>query len=262
MTPLLILLGVPSPVAVGTEATQILATSFSGVLAHWRNRNVEFKLGAMLILGGLIGSTIGVLVFRFLTQIGQFDLIVQLSYVILLGSVGSMMFVEAVLTKRRRQRKRRKLHPHYLVHRLPFRMRFRQSKLYISAFVPIGLGFFVGLLSAIMGVGGGFIMVPAMIYFLGMSPTLVVGTSLFQITFVTLNATLLQSTVNQSVDLLLAGILLIGGTVGVQVGVAISRRIRSDQFRIFLALIVLGTCFKLLFDLFVEPANHYNLEWL
>ncbi len=261
MTPALILLGVPSTVAVGTEAAQILATSFSGMLAHWRNRNVEVKLGLMLIVGGLIGSTVGVFLFRFLTEIGQIDLIVQLSYVVLLGSIGSLMLAEILWHRGSKTKTRRKLHPHYFVHRLPLRMRFRQSKLYISIFVPLGLGFFVGVLSAVMGVGGGFIMVPAMIYLLGMSPSLVVGTSLFQITFVTFNATLLQSGVNQSVDLLLAGILLIGSTVGVQFGVAIARKIRSEQFRFLLAFIVIATCLKLLFDLFTEPANLFQIQW-
>ncbi|MDA1320362.1 MAG: sulfite exporter TauE/SafE family protein, partial [Proteobacteria bacterium] len=195
MTPLLIFLGVPAPVAVGTEANQIVASSVSGVLAHWRRGNVDVKMGIILLSGGIVGSTIGVYIFALLREIGQIDLAIKLSFIVFLGIIGSLMLVEStrtILRSRRPGGKRRKLHQHNWLHGLPFKMRFRKSKLYISALLPFGVGLLVGILSAIMGVGGGFIMVPAMIYVLGMPTSVVVGTSLFQIIFVTANVTFLQ----------------------------------------------------------------------
>ncbi len=196
MTPLLIFIGVPPAVSVATEANQIVASSVSGVLAHWRRSNVDFKMGIVLLIGGILGSTFGVWLFSILRQVGQIDLVISLSYVVFLGVIGVLMAIESARAMlpalRGGSGGRGKLHQHYWVHGLPLKMRFRRSKLYISALLPLGIGTLVGILAAIMGVGGGFIMVPAMIYLLGMPTSVVVGTSLFQIIFVTANVTFLQ----------------------------------------------------------------------
>ncbi|MEE8273865.1 MAG: sulfite exporter TauE/SafE family protein, partial [Alphaproteobacteria bacterium] len=181
MTPLLIFIGVPAAVAVGTEANQIVAASVSGVIAHWRRQNVDFKMGGVLLVGGIAGSSFGVWLFSILRGLGQIELVISLCYVVFLGIIGALMLGESLRAMLRRKgtaRARHKLHQHYWVHGLPFKMRFRRSKLYISALLPLGIGFVVGMLAAIMGVGGGFIMVPAMIYLLGMPTSVVVGTSL------------------------------------------------------------------------------------
>lgn len=265
MTPLLIFLGVPAPVAVATEANQIVASSVSGVLAHWRRRNVDFKMGTVLLIGGLFGSSIGVFLFALLQEIGQIDLVIKLSYVVFLGIIGVLMLIEsarAILRARQPGAKRGKLHTHNWLHGLPFKMRFRRSKLYISALLPFTLAAFVGVLSAIMGVGGGFILVPAMIYLLGMPTSVVVGTSLFQIIFVTANVTFLQSVQTQTVDFLLAGLLLLGAVIGAQIGTRFGGMLRGEQLRGLLALMVLSVCIKLLFDLVVTPADLYSVEIL
>ncbi len=182
MTPLLIFIGIPPAVAVATEANQIVASSVSGVLAHWRRGNVDIKMGILLLIGGVIGSTFGVWLFTLLKGLGQIDLVIKLSYVVFLGIIGALMLVESINAMRAKKSKTRKRsHTHNWMHGLPFKMRFRKSRLYISAILPIAIGIFVGILSAIMGVGGGFVMVPAMIYLLGMPTAVVVGTSLFQI---------------------------------------------------------------------------------
>ncbi|MDA0307435.1 MAG: sulfite exporter TauE/SafE family protein [Proteobacteria bacterium] len=265
MTPLLIFLGVPAPVAVGTEANQIVASSVSGVLAHWRRGNVDVKMGIILLSGGIVGSTIGVYIFALLREIGQIDLAIKLSFIVFLGIIGSLMLVEStrtILRSRRPGGKRRKLHQHNWLHGLPFKMRFRKSKLYISALLPFGVGLLVGILSAIMGVGGGFIMVPAMIYVLGMPTSVVVGTSLFQIIFVTANVTFLQSVQTQTVDVVLAGLLLIGGVIGAQFGTRIGAMLRGEQLRGLLALIVLAVCLKLVWDVVITPEDIFSLELL
>jgi uncharacterized membrane protein YfcA len=262
MTPILIFIGIPPPVAVGTEANQIVASSVSGVLAHWRRGNVDFKMGAILLLGGLFGSTLGVWLFAILRQLGQIDLVIKLCYVTFLGIIGSLMFVESLRALGRRRRAaaaRGKMHKHTWIHGLPFKMRFRRSKLYISALLPAGVGVLVGILSAIMGVGGGFIMVPAMIYLLGMPTAVVVGTSLFQIIFVTANVTFLQAYANQTVDVVLAVILLTGAVIGAQFGARAGAKLRGEQLRILLALMVLVVCGKLLYDLTVTPEDLYSI---
>ena len=234
MTPLLIFLGVPAPVAVGTEANQIVASSVSGVLAHFRRGNVDFKMGMVLLAGGLVGSTLGVALFALLRQLGQIDVVIKLSFIVFLGIIGSLMLIESVramLRTRLPGARRGKLHQHNWLHGLPFKMRFRKSKLYISALLPFMVGALVGILSAIMGVGGGFIMVPAMIYLLGMPTAVVVGTSLFQIIFVTANVTFLQSVQTQTVDIVLAGLLLLGAVVGAQFGTRVGAMLRGEQLR-------------------------------
>ncbi|MDO8607671.1 MAG: sulfite exporter TauE/SafE family protein [Phaeospirillum sp.] len=262
MTPLLIFLGIPPAVAVGTEANQIVASSVSGVLAHWRRGNVDIKMGLMLTSGGFVGSTLGVFLFRWLRGLGQIDLVISLCYIVFLGVVGSLMLVESIQALRTSRKQaaggpvvKRKLHQHTWIHGLPFKMRFRRSKLYISALLPMGIGLLVGILAAIMGVGGGFIMVPAMIYLLGMPTAVVVGTSLFQIIFVTANATFLQSTMNHTVDVVLALLLLLGGVIGAQIGARFGARLKGEQLRSLLAIMVLIVCAKLLFDMVSVPAE-------
>ena len=264
MTPLLIFAGVPAAVAVGTEAAQIVASSVSGVLAHWRRGNVDVKMGLVLTVGGLFGSSFGVWLFSLLRGLGQIDLVISLSYVVFLGTIGLLMLFESVRAILRRRRpggaRRGKLHQHIWLHGLPFKMRFRRSKLYISALLPMTLGFLVGVLAAIMGVGGGFIIVPAMIYILGMPTSVVVGTSLFQIIFVTANATFLQATFNQTVDIALGLLLLIGGVIGAQLGSRFGSRLQGEQLRGLLAVVVLGVCARLLNDLLVTPDDVYSIN--
>jgi len=259
MTPLLIFIGIPPAVAVATEANQIVASSVSGVLAHWKRGNVDIKMGVLLLIGGVIGSTFGVWLFTFLKSLGQIDLVIKLSYVIFLGIIGFLMLIESINSMRASKSKvRKKAHTHNWFHGLPFKMRFRKSRLYISAILPIGIGIFVGILSAIMGVGGGFVMVPAMIYLLGMPTAVVVGTSLFQIIFVTANVTILQSVSNYSVDIVLALLLLVGGVVGAQFGARFGGRMQGEQLRGLLALIVIGVCLKLTYDLVVTPLDPFS----
>jgi uncharacterized protein len=263
MTPALFFIGIPPAVAVASEANQLVATSITGVIAHWRRKSVDFKMGTVLLCGGVIGSSIGVYVFKILRELGQVDLMISLLYVVFLGAIGSLMFAESlrsILRSRKGSAKRGKLHQHTWMHGLPFKMRFRRSRLYISALMPITIGAFVGLLAALMGVGGGFIMVPAMIYLLGMPTSVVAGTSLFQILFVVANVTFLQAYTNQTVDVILALILLAGSVVGVQIGSAIGAKVSGPQFRILLAALVLLTCGKLLLDLLIMPSDLFSLQ--
>ncbi len=262
MTPLLIFAGITPAVAVATEANQIVASSVSGALAHWRRGNVDLKMGIVLLIGGILGSTLGVWVFGLLQGVGQIDLVIRSSYVIFLGIIGALMLVEslkAISRQRKPGGKRRKLHQHNWLHGLPFKMRFRRSKLYISALLPLSIGILVGILAAIMGVGGGFIMVPAMIYLLGMPTAMVVGTSLFQIIFVTANVTFLQAWQNQTVDIFLALLLLTGGVIGAQLGTRAGAKLPGEQLRSMLALIVLGVCARLAYELLARPDDLYSI---
>ena len=261
MTPLLIFAGVPPPVAVASEANQIAAASVSGMLAHARRGNVDFLMGAVLLAGGAAGSAAGVAVFRELRAAGQIDAVISLSYMVFLGAVGALMAVESAnaILRRRRGAPRRRLRQHYWVHGLPLKLRFRRSKLYISAIAPFALGAVAGLLSAIMGVGGGFVLVPAMIYLLGMSTSLAIGTSLFQIMFVTAIVTVLHAATNRTVDLVLAMLLLAGAAIGAQFGSRAGARLRGEQLRGLLALLVLAVCAKLALDLSVEPDELYSV---
>lgn len=263
MTPLLIFVGIPPAVAVGSEAAQIVAASVSGVLAHMRRGNVDFRMGGVLLAGGIVGSTLGVQIFKRLQGLGQIDLFVSLAFVAVLGAIGLLMLVESVRALRRRGSGRRsapvKRHQHLWIHGLPLKMRFPRSMLYISAIAPFSIGLVVGMLAALMGVGGGFIMVPAMIYLLGMPTSVVVGTSLFQIVFVTANVTFLQAWQNQTVDIVLALLLLVGGVVGAQFGVRAGAKLRGEQLRGLLALMVLAVAGKLLVDLVSMPDDLYSL---
>lgn len=261
MTPLLIFAGVPPAVAVGTEANQIVAASFSGVLAHWK-RAVDFKMGSVLLAGGAVGSILGVFIFRWLRSLGQIDLVISTSYVLFLGTVGTLMLIESVNAMRKAAQPnagRRRLHRHLWLHGLPLKMRFRKSRLYISAIPVLVIGAAVGILAAIMGVGGGFIMVPAMIYILGMPTNVVVGTSLFQITFVTALTTVLHAVNNQTVDVVLALILLVSAVVGAQFGARLSHRLRGEQLRGLLALLVLIVCARVGYGLIATPADLYSI---
>ena len=230
MTPLLFFIGIPPAVAVATEANQIVASSFSGVLAHLRRKTVDFKMGTVLMLGGLLGAAIGVVLFNHLKSLGQVDLLVKLCYVVFLGIIGGLMFFESLRAIRRTSRNvapPKKSRQRGWVQKLPLKIRFRTSGLYISIIPPLIVGVFVGILAAIMGVGGGFIMVPAMIYILGMPTKVVVGTSLYQIIFVTAFTTLLHATTNYTVDVALAVLLLVGGVIGGAAGEASDAKRRA-----------------------------------
>tara|TARA_B100001123_G_scaffold265460_1_gene295561 strand:+ start:1147 stop:2061 length:915 start_codon:yes stop_codon:yes gene_type:complete len=263
MTPLLIFLGIPPAVAVGTEAPHVLAASVSGVIAHWRKKNVDFKMGTVLLIGGVIGSTLGVNVFKILRNYGQIDLVIQLLFVIFLGLIGLTMAFESAKTTIKKYRTtsdiRNKLHKHSWIHGLPIKLRFRRSKLYISVIPPFVIGLFVGVLSALMGIGGGFIMIPALVYILGMPTNVVVGTSLFQIIFVTANSTFFQSYLNQTVDIVLATLMIIGGVVGAQIGARIGNNLKGEYLRGILSLIVLSVCAKIIIDLTITPRDLYSL---
>jgi uncharacterized membrane protein YfcA len=263
MTPLLFFIGIPPPVAVATEANQIVASSFSGVLAHFRRKTVDLKMGGVLLVGGLVGAALGVVVFNYLKSIGQVDLLVRLCYVVFLGVVGGLMFIESLNALRKARKAGGAPRPvrrqRTWVHALPFKMRFRTSGLYISVIPPLIVGVAVGVLAAIMGVGGGFIMVPAMIYILGMPTKVVVGTSLFQIIFVTGFTTMLHATTNYTVDIVLALLLLIGGVIGAQIGTRIGVKMKAEQLRVLLALMVLVVCGKLALDLLLQPSELYTL---
>jgi uncharacterized membrane protein YfcA len=260
MTPLLFFIGIPPAVAVATEANQIVASSFSGVLAHFRRKTVDLRMGTVLLIGGLLGAGLGVFIFNYLKSQGQVDLLVKLCYVVFLGIIGGMMFIESLNAIRNtRKGKAPKRKKHGWVHGLPFKMRFRTSGLYISVIPPLLVGVSVGILAAIMGVGGGFIMVPAMIYLLGMPTKVVVGTSLFQIIFVTAFTTMLHATTNFTVDIALAVLLLVGGVIGAQFGTMIGTKMKAEQLRILLAMMVLVVCGKLALDLLLQPSELYSL---
>ncbi len=263
MTPLLIFAGIPAAVAVGTEAAQILAASVSGALAHWRRRNVDIKMGAVLLAGGLVGSVFGVELLGVLRRHGIFDFFLSACYVTFLGVMGLLMLIESSNTIRQtragRVVTRRRSGQHNWVHGLPLKMRFHRSKLYISAIPPLLLGFFVGLLAAIMGVGGGFIMVPAMIYLLRMPTNVVVGTSLFQIVFLTAATAMLQASVNQNVDVVLAAALMAGGVVGAQYGTVAGQRLKGEELRFLLATFTLFVCARFAWLLIAPPAELYSI---
>jgi uncharacterized membrane protein YfcA len=261
MTPLLIFIGIPPAVAVATQSNQLVAASVSGVLAHWRRRNVDFKLGLVMLAGGGIGSVIGVAIFAKLKAMGQIDLVISLTYVLFLGLVAGLMMVDnfKMLVLHRNMPMRRKLHAHNALHHLPLRMRFPRSRLYISALLPLMIGFVGGLMVAIMGIGGGFILVPAMIYLLGMPIGLVAGTSLFQIIFTTGITTFLQAITTHAVDVVLAAVLIVGGVIGAQVGTRLSHLLKPEYSRLAHATIVLVVAVKLAYDLFAKPENLFSV---
>jgi uncharacterized membrane protein YfcA len=258
LTPLLILVGIPSPVAVGSGANQTIGASVSGLIAQWRRGNVDLRMGLVLLAGGFTGSAAGVQVFAWLRRAGQVDLAVVIFYVVVLGTVGALMVRESVGAILRRGRARpKRLHEHLWIHGLPLKMRFRKSRLYISVIPPLLLGFSIGVLSAIMGVGGGFMLVPAMIYLLGMPTSVVIGTSLFQVVFVAANVTFLQAAQVGSVDIVLTLLLLAGGVAGAQFGAAMGGRLRGEEMRALLGALVLSVAGALMWNLLTVPDQLY-----
>ena len=255
MTPLLIFMGIPPSTAVGTESVQILGSSVSGAIAHSRKKNIDYEIGIFLLIGGIFGSTIGVILFNFLKESGNIDLIINILYVIFLSVIGTLMLIESTisLVKEEKNIVRKKKKRNFLDY-LPLKLKFRHSGIYISIILPISVGIITGLLASLMVVGGGFIMVPAMIYLFRMGTVSAIGTSLFQIVFVTLNSSILQATYNLSVDLILAIFLLIGGVIGAQYGSKFTSRFKGEQLRVLLALIVILVCVKMGIQLFNEPS--------
>ena len=264
LTPLLIFLGIPPAVAVGTSAAHIVASSVSGAVTQYRRNNIDIKMGLVMLAGGLAGTIIGVEAVRLLRKAGQFDLAVSLSYVTFLGIVGSLMLIESVAALRNAKSGKpssaRKSGQHSWVDGLPLKMRFNRSKLYISAIPPAVIGMFVGFMAAIMGIGGGFVIIPAMIYLLRMPTSVVVGTSLFQIVFVAAFATILQAYQNKTVDIVLALMLITGGVLGAQFGSISSERLRGEQMRALLAGLVLIVALRVAYDLVVTPGEPYSFS--
>jgi hypothetical protein len=265
MTPLLIMAGIPSTVAAASDSNQIVAASTSGTFAHYRLGNVDFKMGLLLLIGGVVGGTLGVQLIKVLRAMGNADFVIKITYVVMLGVIGFYMFVESLQSLRKKvpERKpgevRRPSVYARLVLALPWQMRFEKSGVTLSALMPLILGVFVGVLAAIMGVGGGFIMVPVMVYMLRMPMHVVVGTSLFQILFTCINVTIMQAITNHTVDLVLALVLLLGSTLGAQFGARISRRLKADQLKILLASIVLLVMVQMLVGLILPP--HLMLDY-
>jgi uncharacterized membrane protein YfcA len=266
ITPLLIFYNIPPAIAVATGANQVIASSFSGALAHFKRGTLDFKLGTVLLAGGIVGSTVGIYVFSLLRSLGQLDLFISLLYVVFLGAVGGLMLVESVNAIRRSKGGAaptlKKPGQHNWVHRLPLKMRFRASKLFVSVIPVLGLGAGIGFLSSIMGVGGGFIMVPALIYLLKVPTNVVVGTSLFQIIFVAAFSTVVHATTNQTVDIVLAFVLMLGGVAGAQYGAKAGQKLRGEQLRALLGLLVLAVAVRLAFGLFLPPPSLYSLTGL
>lgn len=261
-TPLLIFYGIPPTVAAASAATQVTGASVSGVLAHSRRGGVDYRMGAVTVGGGIFGAMIGALLFRFFQAIGQIDVIINVLYVIMLGAIGALMLQEALSALRPREgqaKQVRKRRHHPVVAALPMRWRFYRSGLYVSPLAPFILGILVGILTMLMGVGGGFILVPAMLYILGMSGNVVVGTSLFQILFVTMATTMVHALTTKAVDIVLAGLLLLGSVLGAQFGTQIAMKARPEILRLILAAIVLIVALRMLFGLGVQPDEIYTV---
>jgi len=265
-TPILIFYGIPPAVAVASATTQITGTSISGVLAHRRRRGVDMQMGAVVIAGGVIGSLFGGVIFRLLQQGGQIDTVISMLYVVLLGTIGFLMAKEAataleiIKPSAPPERPARRHNP--LIAALPMRWRFYRSGLYISPLAPLALGFVSGLLTVLLGIGGGFIMVPAMIYVLGMSAQVVVGTSLLQILFVTAATTIIHSTTTRSVDIVLAALLLLGSVIGAQYGALLAQRMKPELLRMILAIVVLAVAFRMALQLGWRPEEIYTVQLL
>ncbi len=273
ITPLLIFIGVPPAVAVATSTNQIIASSVSGFLAHLYRKNVDIKMGVFLLCGGFAGAAIGIWLFALLEAIGQIDIAISLIYVIFLGFIGILMAIESSRTilnqnkppeKRKKKKKKSGKHQGYLGKKLrhmdlPWKVHFPHSDLTISAILPISIGILAGIMVSLMGIGGGFVMIPAMIYILGMPTQVVVGTSLFQIIFTTSFVTILHAINTQAVDIVLALLLIIGGVIGAQFGTVLGLKLPAEKLRGLLALIVLSVCTKLALDLLLEPENLYTV---
>lgn len=262
MTPLLMFIGIPASVAVATSANQIVASSFSGFLAHARRQNVDFRMGTLLLTGGLIGSTLGVWLFEWLQSLGQIDLVISLTYVIFLGSIGGLMMMESLRTLSGTPAPPLSRTHAFLregMARLPLQTFFPRSQLTVSALLPLAIGFCVGVLVSIMGIGGGFFIIPAMIYILGMPTSVVIGTSLFQIIFITANVTILQAVSTYTVDIVLAVLLLAGSVFGAQLGTRMGARIAPEKLRGMLALLVVLVALRLAYGMFAAPEHQYSI---
>lgn len=261
-TPFLIFLGISPSVAVGTQASQLVASSVAGVLGHLKRGTVDVRISSLMLVGGLVGSVNGIWVFRLLEKMGQIDFVISYLYILLLGGIGISMSIEliqAALSSKsvmRQEFNASKIHP--WIFALPYKVRFPRSKLYISALVPFGIGLLGGVLATLLGIGGGFLLVPAMIYILGMPTILVAGTSLFQMIFTTSFALIMHATLNQTVDIVLALILILGGVLGAQLGVGIARFLKDVWARIILTVIVIAVSVKLGLDVFLEPAELFT----
>ena len=263
MTPLLIFIGIPTNVAVATSANQIVASSVSGALGHWRQGLVDIKMGLVLLFGGIFGSVVGVWIFKSLSVAGQIDAVISILYFSLLFSIGTLMLIESSQVIRDRVRKKtvkKKIHYHNWAHRLPFKTKFYTSKLYISIIPPVIIGFIIGVLSGTMGIGGSFILIPSMIYFLGMPTSKVIGTSLFQIIFITSIVTILHATTTFALDAVLAVILIISSVIGAQIGVIVANKLRGEDLRALLAIIVLAVAAQIATDLFIAPEDVFNFS--
>ena len=263
-TPMMIFYGIPPTVAAASSASQVTGASVSGVLAHSRRNGVDYEMGAVLTAGGVVGTGLGALLFNLLAAIGQIDTVINILYVVLLGTIGSLMGRESLQSLRQaktgeRPRAAKRRH-HPLGANLPLRWRVYRSGLYISPIAPFVLGIIVGVLTAIMGVGGGFILVPAMLYILGMSASVVVGTSLLQITFTTMAATMMHALTTKAVDIVLAALLLLGSVTGAQFGARIAVTAKPELLRLLLALIVLVVALAMAFQLGVQPSELYSVE--
>jgi hypothetical protein len=260
LTPLLIMFGIPSTVAAATDSNQIVAASTSGTYAHWKVGNVDFKMGLYLLVGGFVGGIIGVQAIKLLHAMGNADFVIKMTYVLMLGIVGVYMFIESIQSMKKSKsavvevREEKESAVGRFLKTLPLQTRFEKSGVTHSALVPIVLGAFVGILAAIMGVGGGFLMVPVMVYMLRMPMHVVVGTSLFQILFTCIEVTFLQAYTNHSVDFLLAVLLLVGSTVGAQIGTVFGRKLKGEQLKVLLAVIVLIVTVKIVFELTLTPS--------
>lgn len=263
-TPFLIFMGLPPAIAVGTQANQLVASSVTGVLGHWKKNNVDFKMAGIMLSGSFFGSLLGVLVFRLFLQYGQIDLLIPISYVLILGTIGLMMLYESARTLSKKspggEEGFRPLYQNDFFKNLPYEITFPKSKLYMSALLPSGIGFIGGFLVSVMGIGGGFLLVPAMIYILGMPTLLVAGTSLVQIMVTTAFATMMHAVANNTVDLVLAFFLILGGVIGAQIGVRISKYARGAYGRVILALILLAVAVRLAGGLFIEPLELYMIQ--
>ena len=263
ITPLLIFYNIPPVVAVATGANQVVASSISGAITHFRRGTIDIKLGTVLLCGGLVGATVGVWLFSLLRRLGQLDLVISLLYVVLLGTVGGLMLWESIVAMRKAAKNEattlRRPGQHNWVHGLPLKMRFKKSKIYLSVIPVAFLGFCIGILTSIMGVGGGFIMVPAMIYLLRIPTNVVVGTSLFQIIFVSAYTVIVQASTNYTVDIVLAFVLMIAGVIGAQYGVRVGQKLRGEQLRALLALLVLAVGIRLAIELVIPPNDIYSV---
>lgn len=263
-TPFLLFMGIPPAIAVGTQANQLIATSTTGVLGHWRKGNVDAHLGAVMTAGGMVGTIVGIFIFKLLQHFGQIDLFIAGAYVLLLGTIGMMMLIESVtaMLNRHKVTDVQSLAQREFFRNLPYKMRFAKSRLYISALLPMGIGFLGGIMVSILGIGGGFVIVPAMIYILGMPTLLVAGTSLFQIIFISAFACVMHAVASQTVDVMLALVMMAGGVIGAQVGVRVARHLKGAAARIALALMILAVCVRMIAELFGQPTDIFTMDIL